>query len=145
MAIFTSNATLYSAMMENIRLKCKIWLETGEGIPNLGDGKWRLLKEIHKTGPLKQAMINLNLTYRKTWDNLNKIEKNIGFPLIQRQRGGKEGGHTGLTREGINIVELFDAFHEEIDPIIREFLQRTAGTINPETMHDGNGSRNTTG
>ena len=116
-----------------ISLNYKIWLETGEGTPILGDGKWKLLKEIHKTGSLKQAMANLGLTYRKTWDNLNKIEKNIGIPLIQRQRGGREGGHTGLTEAGIQIVNLFDQFHREIDPLIKDFFQKAVIQINTGT------------
>ncbi len=111
--------------MSKLSLKYKIWLETEDSKGILGDGKWKLLKTISETGSLNKAMKKLGLSYRKTWDNLNKIEKTLGFQIIKRQRGGKDGGNTELTHQGQAIVNAFDSFHEKYDTIISQALLET--------------------
>ncbi|HQQ12954.1 MAG TPA: LysR family transcriptional regulator [Bacteroidales bacterium] len=113
--------------MIDFTIKFKIWLETKDDSGILGDGKWKLLKTINETGSLNAAMRKHGLTYRKTWDNLNKIEDKFGFPIIERQRGGKTGGKTVLTPQGQAIVTAFDKFHEKYDQIIAQALQETLG------------------
>jgi len=115
--------------MNNFTIKFKIWLETLDNKGILGDGKWELLKTISETGSLNAAMKKHGLTYRKTWDNLNKIEKLFGFTIIERQRGGKTGGKTVLTPQGQAIVNAFDKFHEKYDQIINQALQETLNEI----------------
>jgi molybdate transport system regulatory protein len=107
----------------NIKLKYKIWLETNEKEGVLGDGKWYLLKAIDETGCLNDAIKKLGLSYRKTWDNLVKIEETLGFKILEKQRGGASGGQTVLTKEGKAIVDAFDNFHEKYDEIISTGLQ----------------------
>ncbi len=119
-------------MTKNLTIRYKIWLETDEMNGILGDGKWRLLKSISETGSLKLAMQKHHLTYRKTWDNLNKIEELLGFAVIERQRGGKDGGKTVLTARGQAIVDAFDKFHNQYDPIITSALQQTLAEINQQ-------------
>ncbi|MFZ4741941.1 MAG: winged helix-turn-helix domain-containing protein [Bacteroidales bacterium] len=105
---------------ENIRLNYKIWLETQDELGILGDGKWLLLKAISETGSLKLAMEKLNLSYRKTWNNLQQIEERLGFSILDTQRGGADGGKTTLTKEGEKIVKAFDNFHTEFDTFIQQ-------------------------
>jgi len=107
-----------SDQLENLRLNYKIWLESADHIGILGDKKCELLKAIDETGSLNEAMKKLNLTYRKTWDNLHKIEKELGFPLIKPMRGGVDGGKTVLTAEAKIIIQAFEQFHLEYDHII---------------------------
>jgi molybdate transport system regulatory protein len=92
----------------------------------LGDGKWQFLKLINEKGSLKAACDELGYTYRRTWGNLQKIEKFFGFPLIEKHRGGSDGGNSCLTLEGKRLVEAFDKFHASVDSVImkgfEEFL-----------------------
>jgi molybdate transport system regulatory protein len=110
---------------KKLKIKYKIWIETEDSKGVFGDGKWRLLKSIHETGSLKEAMNKHNLSYRKTWDNLNKIEETLGFEIINKQRGGKTGGTTTLTPAGEAIVKAFDKFHSKYDTIISDALEDT--------------------
>jgi molybdate transport system regulatory protein len=105
--------------MDNLRLNYKIWIETDGNIGVLGDKKCELLRAIDETGSLNDAMKKLGLTYRKTWDNLRKIEHELGFPLIIPTRGGAEGGSTVLTLEAKIIIKAFEKFHQEYDSIIQ--------------------------
>ena len=110
-----------------IKPEYKIWLSTeaGEGI--MGDGKWQILKAIEKTGSLKSATESLGLTYRRTWGDLKKIEEQLGFPLLDKSRGGKDGGTSSLTPEGKKLVQAFDNFHAHVDGVIqiafKEFIR----------------------
>jgi len=110
-----------------IKPEYKIWLstETGEGI--MGDGKWQILKAIEKNGSLMAACEALGLTYRRTWGDLKKIEEQLGFQLLDKSRGGKDGGTSTLTPEGKRLVEAFDDFHSRVDGVIqmafKEFIQ----------------------
>lgn len=106
--------------LNTLRFNYKIWLESEDGENLLGDGKWRLLQAVEETGSLKGAMEKLNLSYRKTWDNLNKIEEKLGFNLITRVRGGIEGGSTTLTEEGKIIVKAFKQFHVLHDQLFKQ-------------------------
>ena len=110
-----------STKYDNIELNYKIWLETQDKLGILGDGKWQLMKAISETGSLKLAMEKLNLSYRKTWNNLQQIEERLGFPILETQRGGTDGGgKTCLTPDGEKIVKAFDAFHNQFDIFIQK-------------------------
>lgn len=114
--------------MENIRLNYKIWIETIDQKGIMGDGKWQILKAIEKYGSLMAATEALGITYRKTWGDLKAIEKSLGFPLLDKNRGGKEGGSSCLTPQGKELVDAFDEFHYKADTVIEKefeaFLQK---------------------
>jgi molybdate transport repressor ModE-like protein len=113
-----------SSHLDNLKLNYKIWLESSERKGILGDKKCELLKAIDETGSLNEAMKKLNLTYRKTWDNLRKIERELGFPLIIPTRGGADGGNTVLTTEGKILIQAFERFHTEYDQIIQTGFEK---------------------
>lgn len=98
-----------------IQMHYKIWLTLGDDKGLLGDGKWKILKAIDQHGSLTAATKALGITYRRTWGDLKKIEKKLGMPLLDKSRGGKEGGQTVLTSEGKKLVNAFDQFHAKVD------------------------------
>lgn len=108
-----------SSRIDNLHLNYKIWLETTRNVGVLGDKKCELLRAIDETGSLNDAMKKLGLTYRKTWDNLRKIEQELGFAVIKPTRGGADGGNTVLTLEAKIIIAAFEKFHQEYDSIIQ--------------------------
>jgi molybdate transport system regulatory protein len=113
---------------DQIRLNYKIWLSDNSGNGILGDGKWRVLKLIDEKGSLKAACEQMGYTYRRTWGNLQKTEQMLGFPLLEKHRGGSEKGSTRLTPEGKKLVAAFDAFHNSTDASIekgfKELMQK---------------------
>lgn len=104
--------------IEEIVLQHKMWLETKDGEGILGDGKWQILKAVDEEGSLTAACQKLGLTYRRTWGDLKKIEEQLGFPLLNKSRGGKEGGMSELSPQGKTLVDAFDKFHRTIDTTI---------------------------
>ena len=89
--------------------------------------KFELLKAIHETGSLKMAAVETGVSYRKAWGSIDETEKSIGFKLVNRQRGGAEGGKTSLTADGISLIraheELTTDFNQAVSKITKKFFQ----------------------
>lgn len=109
---------------EAIRLNYKIWLSDLQGNGILGDGKWKILKLIEEKGSLMAACDELGYTYRRTWGNLRKIEEMLGFPLLEKHRGGSEKGSTHLSPQGKKLVDAFDTFHSSADSTIEKEFKK---------------------
>lgn len=104
----------------NLRLNYKIWFTDEVGAGLLGDGKWKILKAIDEAGSLTAACEKLGITYRRTWNDLKSIEKRLGFALLEKNRGGVDGGSTCLTVEGHRLIKAFDNFHEKMDVMMQD-------------------------
>lgn len=117
---FRFMTTKFDSKMDSISLHYKMWMEDSAGKGILGDGKWQMLKLIEQKGSMKAACDELGYTYRRTWGNLKKIEDFFGFSLLEKHRGGAEGGNTQLTPEGKRLVAAFDHFHTRVDNTIQE-------------------------
>ena len=105
---------------KELKLNYKIWFTDQEDNGILGDGKWKILKAIDEAGSLTAACEKLGITYRRTWNDLKTIEKQLGFALLEKTRGGVEGGSTSLTPEGKKLIQAFDDFHEKMDVIMQQ-------------------------
>ncbi len=99
-------------------IACKYWLQDSHGNSLLGEGKLELLKAIDKTGSFKAAVEMLGLSYRKTWDNLKKIEDRLGFPLVNTNRGGASGGSSELSEQALQLIQLLDAISTDIHDML---------------------------
>ncbi|GAP45033.1 MULTISPECIES: LysR family transcriptional regulator [Lentimicrobium] len=108
---------------EELRLHYKIWFTDKDDNGILGDGKYKILKAIDETGSLMSACEKLGITYRRTWNDLKSIEKRLGFPLLEKTRGGTDGGSSTLTPEGRKLIRAFDNFHENMDEIMQHHFK----------------------
>lgn len=119
--------------VKNISLNYKIWMSTPQGKGIMGDGKWKILKAIESHGSLKAATDALGITYRRTWGDLKTIEEELGIALLEKSRGGKEGGQTQLTPEGLQLIAAFDELHAKadvfMDELFGEFQKKLQGVI----------------
>ncbi len=122
--------TKFSSKISDIRLHYKIWMSDDKENGILGDGKWKMLKLIDEKGSMKAACDELGYTYRRTWGNLQKIEKFFGFPLLEKHRGGADGGRTVLSEEGRKLVRAFDEFHNSVDAHIQQGFEKFTADLN---------------
>src|SRR5574340_176280 len=107
-----------------MEIKSKIWIESG-GKPVFGRGRWFLLEAIDKYGSINQAAKEINISYRKAWGYIKAMEERLGFKLIERQTGGKNGGGATLTEE----AKIFLRKYEELEMGIREIVDVKFGKI----------------
>ena len=101
--------------LPELKAHYKLWLslKNGEGI--LGDGKWLLLRTIEEVGSISKAAIKLDISYRKAWGDLKKVEDLLGIPVIERHRGGQAGGSYVLTEQGVHLIKAYAKFHNYFD------------------------------
>jgi molybdate transport system regulatory protein len=103
-----------------IFLNYKLWLSsvTGEGI--IEEDRYKLIQLIKEKGSLKAAADVMKTSYRKAWGDLKKAESLLGYDLIIRQRGGKDGGQSHLTEKAVKLLEAYDALHTRMDDAVEQ-------------------------
>lgn len=106
-----------------MNLQFRIWLENDQGELVIGDGMLLLLTTIKRTGSINKAAQELNMSYRSAWNKLNKAEKRIGYQLVLRQSGGKDGGGTDLTPKGQELVDKFNRIHEKTNSQVKKIYE----------------------
>lgn len=79
-----------------------------------GPGPQNLLQTIEKTGSVRHACSQLKMSYSKGWKLIRKIEDNLGFEVISRKQGGKEGGGAELTPKGKDFLLRYNQFEKEL-------------------------------
>ena len=114
----------------NVFLRYRLWLSSKEGKGILGEGRLALLKEIDKTGSLKAAADNLNISYRKAWGNVKHAEEMLGFPLVEKRRGGKSGGNSKLSEEGKILLTAYEELKIDFEKAIKEITRKFFNKIN---------------
>ncbi len=100
--------------MSAFRVRSKVWLEF-DGQPFLGDGRYRLLVAVARSGSINAAAKELGISYRKAWSQLNAMEEHAPFPLLERRTGGKGGGETQLTTEARKLIEHFEVLRQQVN------------------------------
>jgi molybdate transport system regulatory protein len=100
-----------------MEIKSKLWIES-EGKPVFGRGRRFLLEAIGRHGSINQAAKEINISYRKAWGYIRAMEERLGFKLIERQTGGKNGGGATLTEEADRFLRKY----EELEMGIREIV-----------------------
>jgi molybdate transport system regulatory protein len=116
--------------MKKLNVKCKLWLSSKnvEGI--FGDGKWRLLEAIDRTGSLSAASESLHISYRKAWGDLNKAQDALNAALVEKQRGGNIGGKTILTNEGKQWIKAYSKFRADVEKAVgKAYEKRIEGLL----------------
>lgn len=103
-----------------IFLNYKLWLSsvTGEGI--IEEDRYKLLQFIKEKGSLKAAADEIKTSYRKAWGDLKKAERLLGYELVVRQRGGKDGGQSHLTEKAVKLLEAYDVLHTRMDDAVEQ-------------------------
>ena len=99
--------------MKRIQVRSKVWLEF-EGLSFLGDGRYKLLAAVASTGSIMAAAKSLGTSYRKAWAQLEAMDENAPFRLLERRSGGKGGGETVLTKDALNLLVKFHKLNSEV-------------------------------
>ena len=101
-----------------MRVRTKIWLETDDGRPVLGDGRLEILDAISRTGSLSAAARELGMSYRSLWGKVRNAEERLGVPLVRGVAGGEQHGGSSLTEEAIELIAAFTAFRAKAEAAV---------------------------
>ena len=75
-----------------------------------GEGPARLLRGVEEQGSLRSAAMAMGMAYSKAMKLIKQAETSLGYPMIKRTTGGKDGGGSTLTPEGKLWLFKYEAY-----------------------------------
>ncbi|MEO6149367.1 MAG: ModE family transcriptional regulator [Mucilaginibacter sp.] len=100
-------------------LNGRIWMEVNSG-KVLGHGRVELLERIQASGSIRQAALQMKMSYKQAWDLVNHINSNFESPIVISHRGGKGGGNAVVTEAGLNLISHFHLLQEKFNAFLKE-------------------------
>lgn len=107
-----------------LKLNGRIWVETAGG-PTLGPGRIELLERIQQSGSIRQAAMQMGMSYRQAWQLIEHMNTNLKAPVVVSHRGGKGGGYAEVTPTGLEVIQQFKLLYQKF----HEFLAQTSTDI----------------
>ncbi|MGI6466080.1 MAG: winged helix-turn-helix domain-containing protein [Sphaerochaetaceae bacterium] len=98
----------------------KLYLVDSSGEKFMGIGVLWLLQELGKENSLRQAALNLGISYSKAYRMVKQLEMQVGFDVINRQKGGSNHKGSTLTEFGKKFIILYDKFQLEAKERLEE-------------------------
>lgn len=83
-----------------------------------------LLILIRDTNSVRSACRHIALSYSKAWSMLNRLEQELGYAVVERKHGGSNGGKTYLTEEGIEFLEKYQQFEQNVRQYAKDEFDR---------------------
>ncbi len=106
------------------RLSIRIDLASGARI---GPGKIAVLEEIARAGSISAAGRALRISYRRTWELVEELNRSIGTPVVATAAGGTGGGGAILTSAGQTVIERYRAIEADTALAARDHMAALAG------------------
>ncbi len=101
---------------------CRLWLDRNG--KTFGDGPYELLKRIEATGSLHKAAAQMEMAYSKAWKMIRTIEQRLGFPVLERQVGGRLGGGSRITPRAKELMSFYAVFRKEAQEAVKRIFQK---------------------
>jgi molybdate transport system regulatory protein len=96
-----------------VRLRYKLWIEHESLGKAFGDGPLEILDRVDASGSLSRAAEDMGMSYSHAWNLVRRLERALGFSLLERQPGGGQGGGSAVTPMAREIMRRYRAFREE--------------------------------
>ena len=80
-----------------------------------GKGIAELLELVDKYGTIQKACKSMDMSYSKAWKIINRLEKELGFKVLETKAGGKKGGESYLTEEAKDLLKRFSKMIKEVE------------------------------
>lgn len=97
-----------------MRVGYKVWLEHEQWGKAFGDGPLDMLERIDRLGSLRRGAAEMKMSYNKAWSLVRKLERALGFPLLERRSGGRHGGGSVLTPRARELMSRYRRFRQEV-------------------------------
>ena len=106
-----------------LKLRYKLWIEK-DGEKVFGDGPLDILHRVEKTGSLRQAAEEINMSYSQAWNLMKDLEERLGFDLLRRKVGGEKGGGSEITDKARELMVKFEIFRERADQSLNSLYKK---------------------
>ncbi|QCL74056.1 MULTISPECIES: winged helix-turn-helix domain-containing protein [Agrobacterium] len=98
----------------------------------LGHGKVELMELIAETGSISAAGRAMDMSYRRAWLLVDALNHMFRHPVIESQRGGKQGGGAALTAFGAELLERYRGMEERMNEALRGDIDWLEANRNPD-------------
>ncbi len=109
-----------------MEVRSKFWIEN-KGEVVVGGGKTALLLAVDRLGSIQRAAGEFGMSYRHAWGAIKRIEKRVGFKMVDTKLGGRDRG-TRLTPRGKLFVNKVDSLLKDLQTVaekrVREKFRR---------------------
>jgi molybdate transport system regulatory protein len=104
----------------------KVWLEVNDE-KVLGPGRIELLERIHASGSIRQAALQMKMSYKQAWDIIHQINSHFISPIVISRRGGKGGGNAVVTEDGLELIKQFHNLQHKFKVFLKQtrFVHKT--------------------
>jgi molybdate transport system regulatory protein len=106
-------------------VKGSIWIECN-GSRFFGPGPVELLERIDNTGSINQAAKQMQMSYKKAWEIIHRLNANAAVPLVETNQGGKHGGGSTISKEAREMI----AFYRQMREKFSKFLEQAENQLN---------------
>lgn len=79
----------------------------------IGRGKIQLLSHIKETGSISAGGRAMDMSYRRAWLLVDEMNRLFRQPVVESQRGGKQGGGAVVTPFGEALIAHYQAMEEK--------------------------------
>ena len=119
------NQLFSTSLIMQMKVNGRIWVDTEEG-SFLGVGRIELLEKIKKHHSIRQAALEMKMSYRQAWDLIDQMNARSKMPLVISHRGGKGGGRAEVTEEGQRLIHTFHQLNDKF----KRFLEKETKSLN---------------
>ena len=85
----------------------------------MGPGKADLLEAIARTGSIRAAAEELDMSYMRAWTLVRTMNAAFRAPLVEKERGGSAQGGAQLTERGRDVLALYRQMEKKATQAIR--------------------------
>lgn len=95
----------------------------------MGPGKAELLEAIARTGSISGAGRALEMSYRRTWQLVDLMNRCFAEPLVHSAAGGQKGGGAQVTEMGMRVLQRYRSMEAAALAAIQADADELAGLL----------------
>lgn len=85
-----------------------------------GPGTATLLRHVERLGNVREACEKMGISYSKGWNIIKLAEDELGYRVIDRKPGGRNGGTAYLSEKGKKLLALYEEYTHKIEEFAKE-------------------------
>jgi len=105
-------------------LRPRLRITDDDGTIVMGPGKADLLDAIGRTGSIRAAAEELEMSYMRAWTLIRTMNAAFRSPLVEKERGGSAQGGAQLTDRGKEVLRLYREMERKAARAIQAEWQR---------------------
>lgn len=105
-------------------------------LDRLGHGKMQLLELIGQTGSISAAGRAMDMSYRRAWLLVDAMNTMFARPVIESQRGGKQGGGATLSDFGQQLLERYRGMQQRAEAALAADIEWLEANRSPQRREE---------